>query len=209
MAVVKGSRREKSEATRRKILHAAEIEFEERGYHGATIASIAKRAGVATQTIYFVFHTKAELISALIDLLVMGEKEPTIPQDSDWWRAMVDEPDPAAALRNFVRGAAPLFQRASTVSEILRAAALTDEEVRRTFEMHEQLRTVAFREVIDLLAKKKGKLRSTRARATDVLLTTYGDTTYYLLSRERGWTHQQIVDWLCDVLPELLLAPSD
>ena len=208
MAVVKGSRREKAEATRRKILHAAEIEFEERGYHGATIASIAKRAGVATQTVYFVFHTKAELISALIDLLVMGEEEPTIPQDSDWWRAMVAEPEAATALRHFVRGAAPLFQRASTISEILRAAALTDEEVRRTFDMHEQLRAVGFREVVDLLAKK-GKLRSTRQRATDVLLTTYGDTTYYMLSHERGWSHQQIVDWLCEVLPDLMLAKSD
>jgi AcrR family transcriptional regulator len=163
---------------------------------------------VATQTIYFVFHTKAELISALIDMLVMGEEEPTIPQDTEWWRAMVTEPDPAAALRHFVLGAAPLYQRASTVSEILRAAALTDEEVRRTFEMHEQLRAVGFREVIDLLAKK-GKLRSTRQRATDVLLTTYGDTTYYMLSHERGWSHQQIVDWFCDVLPDLLLAPSE
>lgn len=208
VAVVKGSRREKAEATRRKILQAAEVEFEDRGYHGATIASIAKRAGVATQTVYFVFHTKAELISALIDMLVMGEDEPTIPQDSDWWRAMVFEPDAGAALRHFIRGAAPLFQRASTVSEILRAAALTDEEVRRTYQGHERLRADGFREVIDLLAKK-GKLRSTRQRATDVLLTAYGDSTYYILSRERGWNHQQIVDWFCDVLPDLLLAPAD
>ena len=42
--------------------------FVEKGYHGATVASIAARAGVATQTVYYVFNTKAALISAAIDL---------------------------------------------------------------------------------------------------------------------------------------------
>ena len=68
-ADVKGPRRRRAEATRQKILRAAHEEFVERGYHGATIASIARRAGVATQTVYFVFHTKTELVSAAIDAL--------------------------------------------------------------------------------------------------------------------------------------------
>jgi AcrR family transcriptional regulator len=206
MGEVKSSRREKSEATRRKILRAAHEEFGERGYHGATIASIAKRAGVAGQTVYFVFHTKSALISAVIDSLVMGDEEPTIPQESPWWRAMVREPDAATALGHFVRGAGPLFERASTISEILRGAALTDDEVRRTHEFHENLRRTGFREVVERVAEK-APLRTglTVDTATDILLTVYGDTTYFIMTKERGWSHDQYIDWLCTALPTLLL----
>lgn len=206
MTEVKGSRRQKADATRRKILRAAHEEFCARGYHGATIASIAKRAGVATQTVYFVFHTKAELISATIDTLVMGEDEPTIPQDTAWWRAMRAEPDPAVALRHFVRGAAPLFQRASTISEILRAAALTDDEVRRTQDHHDQLQAAGFREVVEVLAAK-GPLRYglTVDTATDILLVAFSDSSYVQLTVDRGWSHDQVVTWFCDALPRLLL----
>ena len=73
MADVKTSRREKAARTRARIIEAAHAEFLERGFHGATVTSIAKRAKVAPQTVYFVFHTKAELISAVIDAAVMGE----------------------------------------------------------------------------------------------------------------------------------------
>lgn len=178
----------------------------ERGYHGATIASIAARAGVAPQTVYFVFHTKAELISAAIDGLVLGEDDPTVPQDSDWWAAMQREPDPREALRRFVRGAAPLFERASGLSEILRAAALTDDEVRRTHQHHEQLRATSFRDVVHTLSEK-GPLREglTVDTATDVLLVTFSDSTYVLFTSERGWSHQATIDWFCDALPVLLL----
>lgn len=200
------TRRQKSDATRRKILRAAHDEFCVNGYHGATITAIAKRAGVASQTIYFVFHTKAELISAAIDHLVMGEEAPTIPQESEWWQAMMADPDPTEALRHFIVGAMPLFERASLLSEILRAAALTDEEVRRTHTYHEDLRATGFREVVEVIASK-GPLREglTIATATDVLLVTFSDTTYVLLTTERGWSHDQVVDWFVDALPRLLL----
>lgn len=204
MAEVKGARRQKAEATKRRILLAANDEFTANGYHGATIASIAERAGVAPQTIYFVFHTKTQLMSALIDTLVLGD-EPTVPQESEWWRMMVDEPDAEEALRHFVRGAAPLFQRASTISEILRGAALTDDELRTTYEHHERLRAEGFGQVIALLAEKgplKGRL--TAETATDALLTVMSDATYFSLTRERGWGHYQVVEWLCDVLPPML-----
>ncbi len=210
MPDVKATRRDRAAATRSRILHAAHEEFAERGYHGATIASIAKRAGVATQTVYFVFHTKAALISALIDMLVMGEDQPAIPQETAWWAAMRSDPDPREALRHFIRGAAPLFERASAMSEILRAAALTDDEVRQTHEFHEGLRQAGFREVIEVVAAR-GPLRAglDLDSATDVLLTVFGDSTYYLLRTDRGWSHQQIVEWLCDALPALLFEPSE
>lgn len=206
MAQVKSGRRSSAEATRRKIIHAAEAEFLENGFHGATIASVAKRAGVAQQTVYFVFHNKAALISAVIDNAVMGEEAPEVPQESEWWAKARAEPDAGEALRIIIEGAAKIFARASGISEVLRAAALTDEELRRTFEHHENLRYEGYRQVIEMLASKGAiKKGLNEATATDVFMTVYSDTTYYLMKTERGWSHEQIIDWLCDALPAVLL----
>lgn len=204
---VKPSRRDKAALTRKKILDAAHAEFTARGFHGATMASIAARAGVAGQTVYFVFHTKAAIISALIDALVMGD-EAVIPEETPWWRAMIEDPDATEALRHFIRGAGPLFQRASHISEILRAGALTDDELRVTYQHHENMRSEGFRQVIDLLAAK-ANLRSglDRDQAADILLTVFGDSTYYVMTVERGWSHERFIEWMCEAAPAMLLAP--
>jgi AcrR family transcriptional regulator len=205
--VKSGSRRDKALATRQAIINAAHEEFVQHGFHGATIASIAARAHVATQTVYFTFHSKPELISAVIDHAVLGA-DPEVPQATAWWAAMKSAPRADDALRLFVTGAAPVFARASAVSEILRAAALTDSEVRRTYEFHESLRNDAFRQVVQILADK-GPLRPelTIETATDILMTVFGDSTHHLLTTSRGWSHEQVVDWLCQALPVLLLEP--
>jgi AcrR family transcriptional regulator len=206
MAEVKDARREKAAATRRAIIRAAHEEFVERGFHGATVAAIAKRAGVAVQTVYFVFHTKPALISAVIDAAVVGEDE-VAPDEATWWTAMLAEPDAATALRRFVEGAAGAYERAAAVSEVLRAAALTDDEVRRTHEHHEGLRRTGYRQVVESVAAR-GDLRAglTVDTATDVLLTLVGDSTYHLLRTERGWSHPQVVAWWSQVVPLALLS---
>ncbi|MFJ5958215.1 TetR/AcrR family transcriptional regulator [Paenarthrobacter sp. NPDC092416] len=206
---VKSIRRKRADATRRKLVVAAHQEFITRGFAGATMAGIAARAGVAPQTVYFVFHTKAELISAVIDAAVLGEEDPRPPQSQPWWTAMEEEEDAAEALRIFIRGAGPLFARASAISEVLRAAALTDDEVRQTHDDHENLRREGFRQVLEILSGK-GPLRANWPidQLTDAFMTVYGDSTYHQLADERGWSHDQIMVWLCDVLPGMLLAES-
>lgn len=209
MSSVKGSRREKAEATRRKILRAAHAEFLEQGFHGATVAAIAKRAKVAPQTVYFVFGNKPSLISAVIETAVMGEDEPIAPEQTPWFAAMLAEPDAAESLRIFIRGGGEVYQRASRIYEVLKAAALTDEEVESTYERHEQLRAAGDRQVAEMLATK-GRLREGLSvdTATDILLTVYSGTTYYVLTTEHGWSHDQTIGWLADSLPGLILADS-
>ena len=124
MANVKESRRQRSQATREAIVTAAHAVFVESGYHGATITSIADRAGVAPQTIYFVFHTKAELISAVIDAAVVGHDDGSPPQARPWWQEMLDEPDAAEALKVFVRGASDAFARANRLRCLFGVTAL-------------------------------------------------------------------------------------
>jgi AcrR family transcriptional regulator len=203
---VNSIRRKKADATRRKIIQAAHKEFIARGFHGATMAGIAAHAGVASQTVYFVFHTKPELISAVIDAAVLDDEDPRPPQAQSWWAEMVAEPGAAEALQIFIRGAGDVFARAAAIAEVLRAASLTDDEVRRTHKYHETLRREGFGQVLEILAGK-GPLRDDRSfeELTDTFMTVYGDSTYNLLATEHGWSHNQIMAWLCDILPGMLL----
>lgn len=199
-------RRDKAQQTRRRIVRAAHAEFIENGYHGATIADIARRAGVATQTVYFVFHTKADLISAAIDAAVMGEPVPLTPQQSEWWAAMQACPSAVEALRTFIRGAGPVFARTAQLAEVMRSAALADAEVAATRERHDTLQRTGFGQAVANISAK-GPLRAglDQATATDILLTLYGDSTYIQMTIDHGWSHAQFIDWMCDAAPRLLL----
>ena len=208
VSTVKASpRRARAARTRRAILDAAHAEFVERGYHGATIASIAGRAAVAPQTIYFVFHTKADLVSAVIDDRVLGPDEPEDPQASAWWDAMATAPTATAVLQGFVRGAAPLLDRTAPISEVVRAAATTDDEVREVHAKHEVLQRAGYRRVIELTAERAALGHAlTIDTATDVLLTLCGDGVWVQLTQDRGWTAAQVVDWLLTAVPPAILA---
>ena len=79
---------------------------------------------------------------------------------------------------------------------MLRAAALTDDEVRRTHEHHVRLQREGFGGVVRMLGEK-GLLPDglDEARATDVPRTVFGDSTYHLLRTEHGWSHEAVVAW--------------
>lgn len=50
--------------------HQAELG---RGYTGTRMVDVAAAAGVAVQAVYWVFHTKPELLTACYDLAVQGD----------------------------------------------------------------------------------------------------------------------------------------
>ncbi len=56
----------RGEATRRRILEAAEQVFAEHGYHEASIVKITERAGVALGTFYLYFDSKRPVFDALV-----------------------------------------------------------------------------------------------------------------------------------------------
>jgi len=57
----------RGEATRRKVLDAAEEVFGELGYYETSIAEITRRAGVAQGTYYIYFHSKREIFAQLVE----------------------------------------------------------------------------------------------------------------------------------------------
>jgi AcrR family transcriptional regulator len=202
-------RRERAARTRRAIISAATEEFRASGYHGTTMAAIAERAGVAVQTVYFVFHTKAALLTAAIDAAVMGEEDPTPPEQAQWWREGTTTRDGQRAVELFVANVAEISTRAAALDRVAHAAATTDPELLDVIAHHESLRTPAFRSYIDSLVTR-GLLRRgvDPDEATDVLLTLVGSDVFLEFTQNRGWTVTRYIAWTTHALCVLLLEPA-
>src|SRR5947208_15658101 len=92
-------RREQAAATRREILEAAQRLFERDGYAATTMAAIAAEAGVALKTIYVAFETKSGVLRALWNLTLRGDEGEAPVAEREWYREVLDEPDPERQLR--------------------------------------------------------------------------------------------------------------
>jgi AcrR family transcriptional regulator len=57
----------RGEATRNRVLEAAELVFGEKGYYGASVTEITRAAGVAQGTFYLYFRGKKEIFLDLVD----------------------------------------------------------------------------------------------------------------------------------------------
>jgi len=203
-------RNERAARTRRAIIAAATQEFRSSGYHGTTMTAIAKRAGVAVQTVYFVFHTKPALLTAAIDSAVMGAVDPVPPELTSWWQEGTTTLDGRRAIELFITNVSEINARAATLDRVALAASTTDPEVVDLIDHHESLRVQGFRSYIDTLAAR-GLLRDglDPAEATDVLLTLAGADVFLNFTEERGWTVERYISWTTDALCILLLRPPN
>ena len=215
MPAVKGksaalpSRRDRAKATHWRIIKAAYESFCERGYAGTTMAFVAERAGVAVQTVYFVFHTKAELMSRSYDFAVMGEGEPRIPQKQRWYQEMAAEPDLTSALRLLIAGTSEIVRRVTPLYVVARASADADPEIARVQAFHENWRADGYREMLELLVQKAPlRVGLSVERANHLLLFFAGPDAYHALVDVYGWTHAEWIDWAVLTVAEQVFGRS-
>ena len=110
-------RRGDSELTARRVVEAAAAEFIERGYDGAVISNIARRAGVTPGAIYPRWPHKSDLMVAAVEHLLeqllperrlqdMGIAELTAPEILELWAASLLTSDSVRDVLNQVFGSA-------------------------------------------------------------------------------------------------------
>ncbi|MDX5405205.1 MAG: TetR/AcrR family transcriptional regulator [Bacteroidota bacterium] len=103
------------ERTRKGILGAALEEFSRSGYHAASMAMIAKRAGTSKGSIYSYFESKEELLQAVFnDLIELGDE--IIPD--------MPEMDPKDFLRMMILGAVDFLIRKPELAKMLAQLSL-------------------------------------------------------------------------------------
>lgn len=118
------------DATRQRLLVAAEQVFAEKGYHGAVVDDIIKASDSSKGGFYFHFPNKQAIFLALVDALV-----PRLAAAVN--RAIADEPDAVAQLDAALRTVLDTFSRHRRLSKILLVEAVGlghgfDEKLMRT-----------------------------------------------------------------------------
>ena len=207
------SRKQKALQTRWRVLEAAREEFVAKGYHDTTMAAIAERAGVAVQTVYLIFRTKALLIEELVGISVMGTSPDGTsegdPEESEWFATALSETDARRALAAFVDGAIPVYARAAAISEVGRAAAKGDPEIAAWWIRSERMRISAAERVVEAL-EEHGMLRQglTVPTGTAILSTILSDHTYLEFTVDNGWTDEELGAWLKVALPALMIRDA-
>jgi AcrR family transcriptional regulator len=197
--------RPRARATRSRITNAAAKLFAERGYTGTTMADIAAAAGVAVQTVYFVFHTKNDVLDSAYSLAVMGDADPTVPQDQAWYRQALAEPDVSIAVEVFVNGLSEIVRRVAPLDFAVRTAAAADPDASAFLARNEGMRAGGYREMVQVLSGKWPLRESvTETQATDVMLFLVGPAAYRALVLDRGWTHAEWAAWTSGALAEQL-----
>jgi AcrR family transcriptional regulator len=200
-------RRARARATEWRIVKAAFGLFCEHGYAGTTMAQIAEAAGVAVQTVYFVFHTKAAVLSRAYDFAVMGEDEPQLPWDQPWYRDMVAADDVVEALRHLVAGVGDITRRLTPLYVVASGSAAGDPDVAVVVDRHERWRVDGYRGMLDVL-RTKSPLRDglSPERANDLLLLYAGMDVYHALVEILGWSHDEWAAWTRSTLALQLFA---
>jgi TetR/AcrR family fatty acid metabolism transcriptional regulator len=102
----------KANDKRARILEAAVKVFAERGFHTATVAEIARAAGVADGTIYMYFKSKDDLLQRLFD-----EKMTEIVEEAR--TAVAAEKTAPAKLRRFIQLHLSLVERNPDLASVL------------------------------------------------------------------------------------------
>ena len=189
------TRRERSRATHWRIVEAAHRLFSTQGYAATTMAQVAEAAGVAVQTVYFVFHTKPALLERAIDFAVMGRDDPRPPDEQQWYRDMTDAPEIAEAVRHLVTGVGAIMP--SVIPLNLAARASDDPELAQC---HGGMRGMARRRLPGhpqhpVAAKAPLREGLDPERATHLLLLYVGEDVYHFLVGTYRWPHEDWVDW--------------
>lgn len=194
-------RDEQANATRKSILASAERLFAEQGFAGVTVQVIARAAGVSPATVYLHFPGKAAIVGALADAIVAA---PDLSVEQ-----VEGEAEALMQLRLGARIIRRLNERSWVITDILRSARGTDENLARAWDLWQQRHLHAVQRAVQAL-QARDSLRPglTPLEATDILYALAGTEVYRLLVRDRGWVPERYEQWLFEVGCRELLGTS-
>lgn len=127
------TRKERAQGTRQRMVEAAHATFCELGYGRTTMAEVARRAGVAVQTTFFTFHTKAALLTEVVLAAAGGPEARTPVMERPWMKEALSTSDGQRALALIVEHGTEIFRRMAPLWGAMVTAASEDPEFAQRF----------------------------------------------------------------------------
>lgn len=188
--------------TRRRIVAAAARRFAADGYQAATLAAIARDAGVATETVKSA-ASKAELLIAAFELTFAGEEGAGSLTETDAGAGVLDLPDDLFLDSVLVQITAA-NERGFGLWTVLLGAALSDPVVKTALDAILENRRADYVLLVNELMRRGYGPADDVGAAADSLSFLLSPEGYQQLCAQAGWTPTQYRDWLGDVVRALL-----
>ncbi|MFN8590146.1 MAG: helix-turn-helix domain-containing protein [Thermomicrobiales bacterium] len=182
-------RAEQANATRRRLLAAAETLFAERGFSATTMGAIASTAGVSPATVYLYFPSKAAIVAGLA-AAITDAPDLSVEQ-------VEGELDPVSQLRVGAAIIRRLNERSWLVADVLRGAQGGEQGLAEIWTIWQQQHLDAVQRGVAAL-HARGALRAGLPldEAVDTFYALAGTDVYRALVRERGWSPDRYEAWL-------------
>ncbi len=169
------------------------------------MAAVAKGAGVATQTMYFSFGSKASLLQEVMVAKRTGPGESTKVTAHEWFAEAMAASDQRRSLALGVEGGTEVLRRLSPIAHAMTSAALADDEFAIVTQHIRGERRAGMIRLVEGLDRKGGLSTSTPV-AVDVVDVVQSIATYRALAVDCGWTAAQYKAWAYRTLTQLLPA---
>jgi AcrR family transcriptional regulator len=194
-------RKEQAEQTRGRILDAARRLLVSGTYSSVTMEDIAREAGVAYQTVYGIFGSKARLARRLVEIGF-----PHVADALQLFDQMDPSVDPETALRTVARVNRLIYEQCADLLRFLRESG--DPRLLAHYRNREEQRLsgMARYRVAERL-ERSGRLRAaiSPSEAVAIIWAACGPDHYTQLVFDRGWTPARYEEWLGDMLINTLL----
>jgi AcrR family transcriptional regulator len=185
--------------TRSEIVEAARRLMVTKGYIGTSIAAIATEAQVSVQTIYNSVGTKADLLSAVLDLMAAGEATRSVPE------IMRERAQHAPDAASFIAVLADWFvevnARTGPIHQVINQAAALDRQAAEIERRRAAQRLRNYSEAAAQLRARHG-LRAGQAdhEAAAAIFSIGHPQVYRSLVIDLGWSSESYREWLIKTL---------
>lgn len=200
-------RKEQASATRDAVLAAARELFVRDGYRSTTVNAIARRAGVAVDTVYAAIGRKPDLLREVVESAISGTGQAVPAEQRDYVLRLREAKTAREKISIYAHALALIQPRLAPVYVALRDAAGTDRDCAALWEQISTRRATNMRKFIEDLSLT-GELRTDRpsTELADAVWSMNGPEYWVLLVDQRGWAPEQFAGWLTDAWCRLLLA---
>jgi AcrR family transcriptional regulator len=200
---------EQAQRTRSRILGTARALFLERGFAATTIAAVAEQAGVAPETIYAIYRTKAGLLGNVVRAAVLRDGAPEDVLEHRWVKELLRLPDLPAQIAALARHTARTVELTSPMHTVIAAAGSGNGELD---DLRRELREMRFdgqARVIAAIADER-TLRPglTPEDASDTFSALASPELHHVLTADRGWSQERYARWLQETARAALLRES-
>ena len=195
-------RKTRSQETRLKILQSARKLLVERGYHGVGLEEVARKAGISRQALYLHFASKAELLVATVRY---NDEMIKVPETL---RPVRDAKTALEALEAGIDAYGAIEPQIYDVASVAYSARRSDEAAEAAWQDRMAFRRGNIRQVMERLSEE-GMLDVDWSvdEATDFAWALASVHMYEYLVVERGWSVEQLVARLKQVMRANLVAP--